>query len=705
MLFVLAGLVSAEGEIVGQLEVTVCCEETNSGLFCQNVPAEDCSSDGFALPTSCESTTACNPGYCYDSTEGTCLDNVPQMVCTEEGGEWSEEKPNSCNLGCCILGDQASFVTSVRCSRLSSFYGLETNYNSNIQNEPLCILSARSEEKGACVFEKDFQITCEITTRSECTSESLFAESSNTGESVGLDDSLVPADDSDDVGTDEEEEETSSDATAQQFNIDIENIAYSQKTINIKVGDTVIWTNLDSEQHTVTSIGGNELNSVTLNVGDTFSHTFNSEGTFNYDCTFHPGISAMEGTVNVGAVQTSPGDMEFHPGMLCSAEELGTICGPTQDTTCLDGFEEVYFVDSCGNPANIYNANMINDDNYWSFMKDKGESCEQGNGNELSQTCGNCNYLLGTYCGERSSATGSVSYGSNICVSLNCEASEATGGGKRLHGESWCGYDEENFDFVFEDTGNDEFDNLMSNALGDISGDSSVGADYLGIGKGDVGSRFYRYLCSHGEVLVEPCADFRQEECIENNVAGFSEAACRVNRWQDCTTQFNRADCQNSDRRDCKWLEGIEAVLIAGIDTSEGDSSAFSASLGQARAVAAAVDAGERDLGGCVPEIPPGLKFWGTGEEEETSNDELVQLCGQASAFCPVIFEKGLTGGDWECVENCECLPISEGGTGELEAKRGALCMSMGDCGPKINYVGQKGYGTGFEIDVKEIDE
>lgn len=71
--------VNAEGEVVGTQEATVCCQKTNSGLYCQDVREEDCAKDSqFALPTACESTSPCNPGYCYDSVEGICLDNVPK---------------------------------------------------------------------------------------------------------------------------------------------------------------------------------------------------------------------------------------------------------------------------------------------------------------------------------------------------------------------------------------------------------------------------------------------------------------------------------------------------------------------------------------------------------------------------------------------------------------------------------------------------
>ncbi|MBU0760377.1 MAG: hypothetical protein KJ600_01580 [Nanoarchaeota archaeon] len=590
------------GEIVGTLEATVCCEKTNSGLHCQDVPEEDCSSDSeFAIPTACTSTSPCDPGYCYDATEGTCLDNVPQMICNEEGGTWSGEKPEACGLGCCILGDQASFVTLVRCKRLSSFYGLETNWNGEITDEPQCILTARAEEKGACVFTEEFELTCKLTSRSGC------------GENM-VSGSRVEAEPEDTIVREEEVEEES-----------------------------------EEEEEPLESPTGCEA------VGD---------------------------------------DVKFCPGMLCSADELGTVCGPSTETTCLDGHEEIYFVDTCGNPANIYDGNKISDADYWTYIKDKGESCFPEQANENSQTCGNCNYLLGSYCRGANSETARATYGENICMDLNCPASEETGGEERLHGESWCGFDVAR-DFTFQATEQNFVTDLLNEALRKVKGNSPISLNFRGMAT-PVGSEFYRYVCSHGEVLVEPCASFRNAECIESNVAGYSESACRVNRWQDCTSIYKKLDCENTDRRDCLWMDGPEYVLMGGVFSSEdgeGGTRVDKSSLGNVKEELKKFNSGEREIGACVPKNPPGLQFWGTeGEEGEIDNSEAMGVCSQANAVCPVTYEKGLIGGDWECVKYCECLEDV------TQLKRAQLCMSLGDCGPKVNYAAVPGRTQGYKI-------
>ena len=89
-------------------------------------------------------------------------------------------------------------------------------------------------------------------------------------------------------------------ARAATTNVTIADFAFSPKTINIQIGDTVVWTNNGPSQHTVTSDGGaGPLNSGTLNVGNTYEWTFLAAGSFGYHCTIHP---SMTGTVNVGAI-------------------------------------------------------------------------------------------------------------------------------------------------------------------------------------------------------------------------------------------------------------------------------------------------------------------------------------------------------------------------------------------------------------------
>lgn len=495
---------SSSAEITSTSDVTVCCEETNSGLFCQDVPETECKPGSRTVPTSCETTSYCSPGYCFDSSEGTCLDNTPQLVCNENGGVWSEEEPPQCSLGCCTLGDQAAFVTLTRCKKLSADLGLLTSFNSESTSEVQCILSVAGQEKGACVYDFEFERTCRFTTRAECSG----------------------------------------------------------------------------------------------------------------------GVSEEGAEVSGG---------EFYSGKLCSAEELSTNCGPTTDTICAPGKEEVYFVDSCGNPANIYDASKANDKEYWSNVKTKEESCAPGSDNAGNPNCGNCNYLAGSFCRDADLEGRNPRYGENICANLNCQ--DTVNGQDYKHGESWC---------VYNDAGEP------------------------GNSQNPVGSRFYKHICINGEEVVEACADFRQEECIQNIVENsggeFSQAACRVNRWQDCATQGTQVDCENQDRRDCTWVPGEFNVVFANLE----------------------------EKGVCIPTNSPGVNFWDSGQT--------LRICQQANAQCIVSYEKGLFGGD-ECVENCHCLLDS------WEEAHALTCQALGDCGPKINWAGSLGSKKGFKISITSVEE
>ncbi|MCR4327075.1 MAG: plastocyanin/azurin family copper-binding protein [Nanoarchaeota archaeon] len=71
-------------------------------------------------------------------------------------------------------------------------------------------------------------------------------------------------------------------------NIIVSGFEFTQSEILIKVGDTVIWTNMDFSSHTVTSDSGEELDSEYLGKGGTYSHTFTKVGEYSYYCVPHP---------------------------------------------------------------------------------------------------------------------------------------------------------------------------------------------------------------------------------------------------------------------------------------------------------------------------------------------------------------------------------------------------------------------------------
>ncbi|PIO08556.1 hypothetical protein COU59_01085, partial [Candidatus Pacearchaeota archaeon CG10_big_fil_rev_8_21_14_0_10_34_12] len=455
LMFLIFGIYILSLNLISSVgENTYCAERTIEGAWCQNVPLDKVNQDYRYAPTSCESTSYCKLGTCVDSQEGLCMENSPQKVCENPnndgsgGGVWFDAEVDEvpqCKLGCCLLGDEASFVTQTRCKQLSSLYGLETNYRTDIQSEVQCIATATSKAKGACVFEKEFETTCKFTTKEECN-----------------------------------------------------------------------------------SLASSDLGNGNSTIG-------------------------------------------FHEDYLCSAESLLTNCGPSQKTAIVEGKDEVYFVDTCGNIANIYDSQRQNDKSYWEKVVLKSDSCgiTNSNGNAGSSTCGNCDYFLGST-GKKYDRTidpTQPKFGDYICRDLGCEYQ----GQEYKHGETWCA------------SSTEQSKNLP-------------------------GDRYFRQVCYNGEVSIEPCADFRQEVCIQDEVNGFSTAACRVNMWQECTSQSSEKDCTNADKRDCTWLSNK-----------------------------------------CVPKYTPGFDFWASSSTSASSDAE--SLCSLANNNCIVKYEKGLIG-DWECSEN-----------------------------------------------------
>ncbi|MEX2350582.1 MAG: fibronectin type III domain-containing protein [Flavobacteriaceae bacterium] len=89
--------------------------------------------------------------------------------------------------------------------------------------------------------------------------------------------------------------------------IDWELSVGSNATITIDVGDEIVWTNVEGALHNVVSSDPDApagFGSGTMNLGDTYSFTFNNPVVFDYGCGFHPGT--MDGTITVSATCDPP---------------------------------------------------------------------------------------------------------------------------------------------------------------------------------------------------------------------------------------------------------------------------------------------------------------------------------------------------------------------------------------------------------------
>ncbi len=353
-------------------------------------------------------------------------------------------------------------------------------------------------------------------------------------------------------------------------------------------------------------------------------------------------------------------NVEFHEGFLCSAPSLGTTCGKSQKTTCISGKDGVYFLDTCNNVANIYDASKIDDPSYWTYIKDTSESCSPDSSNANSRTCGNCDFNLGSTCRDSTAAKSvAAQYGSNICADLSCKYNGQT----YQHGETWC-------------------------ATGLGAGTTAINADNKRANIPNAattnvpGTEYYRLSCYDGEVNAELCSDFRQEICMQSGVTSngktFKTAVCSPNLWQDCTSQPSKAKCEDIEKRDCKWIStnwhptpdlGDSAPLIK-------------------------QDPDTNQYGACVPLYPPGYDFSGMLNETSGQKESAVD-CSQGNVVCRITYSKALFSSN-KVVENVACShdSIEHPESIQWVSDITNMCLSLGDCGASLNYIGQQGSST-----------
>lgn len=84
-------------------------------------------------------------------------------------------------------------------------------------------------------------------------------------------------------------------AAAERVTVSIKDMSYNPATVDVKVGDTVVWQNDDDRDHTVVARDGT-FRSENIRAGSSYSFKFTKAGKFAYSCAYHP---RMKGTVNV----------------------------------------------------------------------------------------------------------------------------------------------------------------------------------------------------------------------------------------------------------------------------------------------------------------------------------------------------------------------------------------------------------------------
>ncbi len=92
-------------------------------------------------------------------------------------------------------------------------------------------------------------------------------------------------------------------AGAITYDVAIPGTFYAPSKLVVLVGDTVTWTNHDASTHTVTASGA--FDSGFLGHEQSFSRTFDTEGSYRYVCTIH---RFMQGEVDVYGIAFGPNE-------------------------------------------------------------------------------------------------------------------------------------------------------------------------------------------------------------------------------------------------------------------------------------------------------------------------------------------------------------------------------------------------------------
>lgn len=92
-----------------------------------------------------------------------------------------------------------------------------------------------------------------------------------------------------------ESADSGSDAASSGDAVQIVDFTFKPETLEVAAGTTVKWTNEDKFAHTATA-DDKSFDSGNMDEGDTFEHTFDEPGTFDYICSIH---NSMTGSVTV----------------------------------------------------------------------------------------------------------------------------------------------------------------------------------------------------------------------------------------------------------------------------------------------------------------------------------------------------------------------------------------------------------------------
>jgi len=377
--------------------------------------------------------------------------------------------------------------------------------------------------------------------------------------------------------------------------------------------------------------------------------------------------SSEQGACVSGEIK--PYDCEFTTRQQCPTDFYpGVSCTSAElNTTCKKTTntmcyeEKLYSKDSCGNPDAVLD---------------------------------NCDFASGKICTTKSS-------NSAYCKDLNC-----ANGAK--NGESWC----------VDTWGNTPFGVI------DATPDRKTDQHYTGENSGWVGSRYFTQYCLNGDVITEPCADFRADTCTTGDNG---QATCEANPAAQCIAANSASDAssgsgskdssgaaeEDCNSNSCNFLPGFSGS--SGLKNIPEKYSEYKGIGSECSSPQTVRDAKEMitKTDSCVPKVPGGLQFYppqssDTLSSESQSSDQAStaeQVCSLGNFKADVIINPIFLGG---CIDtdkegsvkgNCiyidECTLDSSLGTGDLEvlAAPGLVdwlnerCHGLGDCDGAYNWV------------------
>jgi len=324
-------------------------------------------------------------------------------------------------------------------------------------------------------------------------------------------------------------------------------------------------------------------------------------------------------------------EVRFYKDLLCTASVNGiglSDCVKTQNTVCSEN--KVYYTDSCGNLANIYDSTKYNNVAYWTNLKKEYDEDICKVGASGSSTCGNCDTTLNTVCRDYTQVSGALKPQNNadglICGDLSCQYKGRT----YQHGESWCA-ESPGVMIINKNLTTGE---LIKSNLTALKNATKYNLP---------GSRYYKMVCSAGEVLVEECADYRNSVCIQG-VDDYSkriQASCVFNPWRACSGMETKTSCENPNSL-CKWIPGYRWNYNEFVP-----------------------EANRKEMqGSCVPLIAPGFDFW------NGTSSKGMGVCAMAGVVEYALYETTI----WEnrsnmvqwskdalsarCVDGCYAIPF-----------------------------------------------